>query len=75
MSFEKPKPKLSQRPVRTKVYIIISQWELKEETSKLSEGWGNAGDQVVIDVSFASDCLRGWREFSGPITEKSLLKI
>ena len=36
---------------------------------------GNAGDQVVIDVSFASDCLRGWREFSGPIIEKSLLKI
>ena len=31
----------------------------------------NAGDQVVIDVGFASDWLREWREFCGPITEQS----
>ena len=29
------------------------------------------GDQVVIDFKFASDWLRGWRKFSGPITEQS----
>ena len=31
----------------------------------------NAGDQVVIGLNFASDWLREWREFSGPITERS----
>ena len=30
----------------------------------------NAGDQVVIGLNFASDWLREWREFSGPITEQ-----
>ena len=34
----------------------------------------NAGDQVVIDFCFASDWLREWCEFSGPITEGSKVK-
>ena len=37
LSIEKPKPKLFHRPVRAKVYFIISQWELKVEISKLTE--------------------------------------
>ena len=31
----------------TKVYIIISQWELKEKTSRLLEARENANDQVT----------------------------
>ena len=31
----------------------------------------NAGNQVVTGVSFASDWLRQWREFTGPITVRS----
>ena len=34
----------------------------------------NAGDQVVIGFSFASDWLRDWRESSGPMTERSKTK-
>ena len=49
-----------------------SQWELKVETTKLPKARENAGDQVGF--SFASDWLREWREFSGPITERSKAK-
>lgn len=31
----------------TKVYMIISQWELKEKTSRLLEAQENANDQVT----------------------------
>ena len=34
----------------------------------------NASDQVEIGFSLASDWLRGWREFSRPITERSKAK-
>ena len=34
----------------------------------------NVGDQDVIGFSFASDWLRGWHEFSGPITERKKAK-
>ena len=34
----------------------------------------NVGDQDVIGFSFASDWLRGWHEFSGPITERNKAK-
>ena len=34
----------------------------------------NAGDQVVIGFSFASDWLKERRKFSGPITERSEAK-
>ena len=50
---------------------LNSQWEIKVKRSKPTEAWENTGDQVVIGVSFASACLRGWREFSEPITEQS----
>ena len=39
------------------------------KTTKFPKARENAGDQVVIDFSFASDWLRNWRDFSGPITE------
>ena len=48
-----------------------SQWELKVKTIKLAEAPENAGEQAAIVFNFASDWLRGWREFSGPITERS----
>ena len=32
---------------------------------------GNAGDQVAMSVSFASDWLIEWHDFSGPIAEES----
>ena len=52
MSVENPKPK---------VYIIISQWELKICPKKvnLSKTRENVGDQVMIGFSFVSDWLRG----------------
>ena len=48
LSVEKLKPKYSQRPIRTKIYIIINQWEFKAKTSKLLEARENAGDQVAM---------------------------
>ena len=35
----------------------------------------NARDQIAIGFSFASDWLRGWREFSRPITKHSKAKL
>ena len=61
-----PKSRLSQRLNRTKVYIVISQWELK--TAQARE---NANDQVTILLSLAFDWLRGWHDSSRPITEQS----
>ena len=34
----------------------------------------NAGVQVMIGFSFASDWLTKWHEYSGPITERSKAK-
>ena len=39
-----------------------------------SEARENASDQVTFGFSFASDWLRGWREFSKPITKRSKAK-
>ena len=36
----------------------------------MSKARENAGDQVVIVFSFASDWLKERREFSGPIRER-----
>ena len=44
------------------------------KTNKLLKARENAGDHVAIVFSFASDWLRGWREFSGPITEQGWVK-
>ena len=38
---------------------------------KLHETRQNASDQITIGLRFESDWLRGWREFIGPITERS----
>ena len=69
----KPKSKLSQRPIITKVNISRSQWELKLNTCilpHLDQARENASDQVAIGFSFASDWLKRWREFSRLITER-----
>ena len=57
------KGKNLQEPMRT-----------KRKITKLPKARENAGDQVVISVSFASDWLRKWRKFSRPITEQSKAK-
>ena len=43
----------------------------KAKTRKLLEARENASDQVAIVSSFASNWLRGWREFSEPITKQN----
>lgn len=57
----------SQRSIRRKVYIIISQVKKR----KLLKARENSGDQVAIVFVFASNWLEGWRDLSGPITEQS----
>ena len=52
----------------------MSQSELKINICKRLQARENANEQVVICFSFASDWLRGWREFSRPITERSKAK-
>ena len=42
---------------------------------KTGEARENASDQVAIGFSFISDWLGGLHEFSGPITEKSWIKL
>ena len=48
--------------------------EPKRTNSKPLKARENAGGQVAIGVNFASDWFREWREFCGPITEKSKAK-
>ena len=57
---------------RVKIPLIAN--ELKVKTAKSPKARENAGDQVVIGFSFASDWLRDWRESSGPMTEQSKTK-
>ena len=52
---------------------MSNQKEAKQE--KLPKARENAGDQVVIGFSFASDWLGEWREFSEPITERNTEKF
>ena len=54
--------------------MIISQWELRLETANLLKARENASDQVVFGFSLTFDWLRLWREFSGPITQRSKAK-
>ena len=54
----KLKTKLTQLPIRTKVNIIINQWELKVKAGNVPEVRENASDQVMIGFSFASDWSR-----------------
>ena len=43
--------------------------------SQLPKARENVGDQIVVGFTFASDWLIEWREFSGPITEQSKVKL
>ena len=60
--------------IRTKINVTRNQSELKLNTPNRLEARENASDQVTIGFSFPSDWLRGWREFSRPITEHSEAK-
>ena len=70
----KNKTKVMPATNQNKVYIIISQWELKTKTRKLLNARENADDRISIVLSFATDWLRGWCRFLGPITEKNQAK-
>ena len=54
--------------------ITRNQSKLEVNTCKRPQARGKASDQVAIGFSFASDWLKGWREFSRPITERSETK-
>ena len=60
------------RKTKTKVITTANLKETK--ASNPPKARENAGEQVVTDGSVASDWLRGWREFSGPITEQIKVK-
>ena len=64
---------IESRKTKTKVITMSHQKEAKQE--KLPKARENAGDQVVIGFSFASDWLGEWREFSEPITERNTEKF
>ena len=64
----KLKANLSQQLIGRKEIL-----ELKVKATKISKARENASGQVVISFSFASDWLREWCQFSGPITERSKL--
>ena len=49
---------------------VRCQRELKVKTAKLPKARENAGDRVMIGVSFAFNWLREWRKFSLPIRER-----
>ena len=53
------------------VKYFKSTWELEVKTAKLPKARENASHQIAIGVSFSSDWLREWCEFSGPITARS----
>ena len=46
----------------------------KGKQGKYLEKWENGNFQVTFVVSFASDWLRGWCMFFGPIAEQSYVK-
>ena len=55
-----------RRVLKTRVDIIINQWELKAKTGNLLKARKNASDQDVIGFSFAFHRLRSWLQFPGP---------
>ena len=68
MSYKKTNE--SQQPIKRKENNSKTQWELKVWTTNQPKARENAGDQIGIAFSFASDWLRVWREFPNPITEQ-----
>ena len=77
LSDVKPNQSNHNGPSAKKENTQNSQWELKvKKANRLKRGKAreNAGDQVVIDFSFASYWLRESRKLFGPITERSKAK-
>lgn len=72
--------KTKTKPITTanhnKENIRGRQWELEVNACNPPEARENVSDQVHVAITFgfASDWLRGWREFSRPITEHSQAK-
>ena len=63
---------------QNKEKCLSSQCELKikiQLPKAREKAQENAGDQVVLAFNFASDWLRGWREFPGPITVRNKAKL
>ena len=75
MSVVKPKPKESQGPIRTKGTTQGANENSNTcERSHADQARENASDLVALGVSFASDLLGRWRQFSRPITERRKAK-
>ena len=67
------KTKTKVIPVTNHNNDLHYHWPMRtqNEIGKRHEARENANDQVAVVHSFASDWLRVWREFSGPITKQS----
>lgn len=52
LTYDKPKPKQSQRPIITKINTIISQLKLKVITGKLPKGRENTVDETRLTYTF-----------------------
>lgn len=67
------KTKTKVIPVTNHNKDLHYHWPMRtqNEIGKLREARENANDQVAVVYSFASDWLKVWREFSGPITKRS----
>ena len=52
LTYDKPKPKQSQRPIITKINTIISQLKLKVITGKLPKGRENTVDKTRLTYTF-----------------------
>ena len=57
------------------IRFIINQREFKVKRGKVQKVRENADDHIEIGFCFASDWLRGWRVFSGSITDQSKSKL
>ena len=68
----KAKQKESQQSIRRKEKIFTSRCELEVKTTKLSKARENAGGEVMIGVTFASNWLKKWHEPSGPIIQNEV---
>ena len=68
MSVVKPKPKQLRQPIK---FLQEPMRTLRK--NKLPET-REKRDQVAVGFSFESDWIRKWREFSGPITQRSEAK-
>ena len=63
--------KKKQRPIISQENITRSQSELTVKTSKLLEAQERQVSKLRLVFRFASDWLKQWREFFGPIEKQS----